>query len=65
MTVNTQTGLLGKSEILMEASDAYYSGKIHFVIDSGYAKTPYNWTFSLLGISAIALVIVLSRRKQN
>lgn len=63
-TINTITGLLGKSELLLNADTSYYSGKFELRIDSGYAKTPFSWSFSILGIMVIASVIVLVKRKK-
>ncbi len=67
-TVNIITGLLGKIEFLIEVdadiSTTTITGKMHFVLDSGYASTPYSWAFSFLGLTVIAAVVGLAKRKR-
>ncbi len=64
MTINTVTGLMGKVEMKMDANTPYGAGSIHLLIDSGYAATPYEWAFSFLGLTVIAAVVGLARRKR-
>ncbi len=65
-SVNTVTGLLGKIEMKMEAENEYASGTFHILIDSGYANiAPYSWAYSFLGLSVIAAVVALVKRKRN
>lgn len=64
VTVNTLTGLLGTIDMEMKADSSSYSGSVHLRISSGYAKTPYNWAFSFLGLTIIAAVAGLARKKR-
>ncbi len=70
-TTNIRTGLLGRMEVLIDYDMATsYSGKIHFIIDSPYAGdgrtiVPYTWSFSLLGLSAMAIALVIVKRKRK
>ncbi|MHA1199889.1 MAG: hypothetical protein ACTSQF_11225 [Candidatus Heimdallarchaeaceae archaeon] len=63
-TINTVTGLLGKSEVKVESDSEYMTGTMHIIIDSGYAATPYEWAFSFLGLTVIAAVVGLAKRKR-
>ncbi|MHA1199842.1 MAG: hypothetical protein ACTSQF_10990, partial [Candidatus Heimdallarchaeaceae archaeon] len=64
MTINTVTGLLGVSVLDIEVDSSYGSGALHMKIDSGYANTPYEWAFSFLGLTVIAAVVGLAKRKR-
>ncbi len=64
-TINIRTGLVGKVEILADIDMSYGVGKAHLLIDSDYAKTPYEWAYSFLGITVIAAVVALAKRKRN
>ncbi len=65
-TINTKTGLLGKSELTMEIESDYITGSFHILIDSGYANiAPYSWAYSFLGLSVIAAVVALAKRKRR
>ncbi len=64
-TINTQTGLFGYLELSVEATTDYMSGSVHIKIDSPYGNAPYNWAYSFLGITVIAAVVALAKRKRN
>ncbi|MHA1199888.1 MAG: hypothetical protein ACTSQF_11220 [Candidatus Heimdallarchaeaceae archaeon] len=64
MTINTVTGLLGKIEVDANFDMGYMTGSVHLIIDSGYAATPYEWAFSFLGLTVIAAVVGLAKRKR-
>ncbi|MCE7742377.1 MAG: hypothetical protein GOP50_07935 [Candidatus Heimdallarchaeota archaeon] len=65
-SVNIVTGLLGTVEMKMEAESDYQSGSFHLLIDSDYANiVPYSWAFSFLGITVIAAVVALAKRKRK
>jgi hypothetical protein len=67
-TININTGLIGKIEYMADVnlgiSTSTIDGKMHLLIDSGYAKTPYSWAFSFLGLTIVAAVVGLIRRKR-
>ena len=67
-TVNINTGLVGKIEYMMGMDLTIYTasvaGTMHLLIDSGYANTPYNWAYSFLGITVIAAVVGLVKRRR-
>ncbi len=64
-TINIRTGLVGKAEILYDLDEYDRKGKLHLLIDSDYAKTPYEWAYSFLGITVIAAVVALVKRKRK
>ncbi|MCE7747744.1 MAG: hypothetical protein GPJ51_05065 [Candidatus Heimdallarchaeota archaeon] len=77
-SINVKTGLLGMVEVYMNievpAAYTYYmsTGSIHMIINSDYASTdgdgrtvPFAWGFSLLGVSTLAVLVVLVKRKRN
>ena len=77
-TMNIRTGLLGKMELLIDIDYYYSTGGMHLLIDRGYATTedgttpddgttviPYAWSLSLLGFSAIAIILVIVKRKRK
>jgi hypothetical protein len=64
ITINTLTGLLGIVEMKMDADTPYGSGTVHLLINSGYAKTPFSWAFSFLGLTVIAAVVGITKRKR-
>ncbi|MCE7742378.1 MAG: hypothetical protein GOP50_07940 [Candidatus Heimdallarchaeota archaeon] len=63
-TLNIRTGLYGKMELYANFDYAGNVGILHMLIDSGYAKTPYEWAFSFLGLTVIASVVGLIKRKR-
>ncbi len=67
-TTNIRTGLLGKMDVLTDIYSAHtgstVDGKMHILVDSGYAKTPYDWAFSFLGLTIIAVVVGISKRRR-
>ena len=68
-SLNIRTGLVGSLEFLYNVDTPYETGKFHLIIDSDYASggrtVPFNWAFSLLGISSLAIVAVFIKRKRN
>ncbi|MHA1199890.1 MAG: hypothetical protein ACTSQF_11230 [Candidatus Heimdallarchaeaceae archaeon] len=64
-TINIRTVLFGKMELYADFVGPGQNGVIHMLLDSGYAKTPYEWGFSFLGLTVIAAVVGLVRRKRK
>ncbi|MHA1199844.1 MAG: hypothetical protein ACTSQF_11000 [Candidatus Heimdallarchaeaceae archaeon] len=78
-STDINTGLMGTLEVYINIdmpTSTYYSymssGSIHMIIDSDYAPidgfgrtVPFEWAFSLLGISTLAVIVVLVKRKKQ
>ncbi len=69
MSVNTENGLLGHSKTYIEIDMTMYGseavGTLDFQLTSKYTGIPFNWAFSFLGITVIAAVIALAKRKKK
>ncbi len=63
-TLNIRTGLLGKMEMYFRSDSFGIESELHMLIDSGYAETPYSWAYSFLGLTVIAAVVGLVKRKR-
>ncbi|MCE7742374.1 MAG: hypothetical protein GOP50_07920 [Candidatus Heimdallarchaeota archaeon] len=71
-STSISTGLMGMMEVyIIYDVPSYYEGSLHLIIDSDYAPidgnrtVPFEWAFSLLGISTLAVLVVFVKRKRN
>lgn len=72
-SLNIKTGLLKENKLWLdyefferesEVVNEDEKGYFHFLLEQKGSGAPYNWSYSVLGLSFIALVVVLRRRKK-